>query len=315
MPAITFPRFEAELLALYQPPLRKPATLAKIRQILGEIRSLTGIKKTADLKPPAVAAWLETYREGRRIATLLSHLRTFRTICRYAVHQSYLKSNPFDWRSPCQWLQVDEGAPREDTDGFDRHLTTAEALRILAQADREASEGSWESGRLQALIYTFAFTGMRKMEVLGMRADDISLDDRIVHIRANPRRKLKTRGSAAPLAIAEPLADVLARWLPRIGCEWAFPGLRREGPWLTGGPGTRPLDQVQALGKRAGVAGLTMLSFRHTIGTLAEGWGLGELELQRWLRHTRRRTQDAYRKPDLDNLRGTARKITFTRSG
>jgi integrase len=105
------------------------------------------------------------------------------------------------------------------------------------------------------------------------------------------------------------LIRVLKPWSAETGCIWLFPGTRRKGPWIDGAPGSRALDQVKALGERAGVKGLTILSFRHTIGTLAEPAGLDQLELQRQLRHTNTKTQHGYRHLDEDNVRRIADKL------
>jgi integrase len=133
----------------------------------------------------------------------------------------------------------------------------------------------------------------------------------LLSIRPNGRRGLKTRIAAAQIPVAEPLADVLGEWLPQCGSTWLFPGVRRKGPWLEGSVGEKPLDQLVALGLRAGVPGLTFQSFRHTLASLAESWGLGELELQRLLRHSSPRIQRLYRHPLPELLRGTAAKMHF----
>ena len=149
------------------------------------------------------------------------------------------------------------------------------------------------------------------MEVLGLRLQDLDLAGRLIAIRSHPRRRLKTGARAARLPIAEPLARVLEEWVPRCGCDWLFPGTRRRGPWLQGSPGYRPTDRVRQLGERAGVAGLTVLAFRHSFATLSEDWGLGELMLQRILRHSRPKTQLHYRHHDAELLRRAAEKIRF----
>jgi integrase len=68
---------------------------------------------------------------------------------------------------------------------------------------------------------------------------------------------------------------------------------------------------IAALGERAGVPGLTILAFRHTVGTLAEAWGIGELALQRLLRHSQPATQQHYRHPDLALMRQAVARIRF----
>jgi integrase len=308
MPSIAFTRFCEEILSIYSRHPYAKKTHAKLAQVLREIDSLRVVKKTSDLTPVNISRWIGHHPQRKPI-TGYSLLRSLRAACSYAKSMKYITVDPFDWKTPSQWMGVDES---DDVEDFDRHKTGNEISILLRLLEKEASQGSWEAGRLKALVYAFAFTGMRKMEALGLLKTDIDLDNRLIFIRTNPKRKLKTKGSGQPVGISDPLAYELDLWMPRTGCEWLFPGKTLSGPWLTGGPGVRALDQIKAAGMRAGIGDLTMLSFRHTIGTLAEGWGVGELELQRWLRHTRRRTQDAYRKKgDIAVILGTAQKIKF----
>ncbi|HMF38286.1 MAG TPA: site-specific integrase [Isosphaeraceae bacterium] len=182
-------------------------------------------------------------------------------------------------------------------------------LRLL---DMEAGRGGWAEGRLQALVYTYAFTGLRKCEALMLEHADIDLGGRILTVRPKQGWRPKTVSSAAELAIAEPLADVLGRWIPRTGCKWLFPGRRLLGPWLHGYQGTKPLDQVKAAGQRAGIEGLTILGFRKSIGTLSKSWGITQLERKSLLRHTSVQTGESYDEPDRDLSRHTVSKIHYS---
>jgi integrase len=304
MTPVPFSDFMDEVLRLYRPPMRRPATYHKTRQVLGEFRKLCAT--TADLTPLAVADWLA---DGpvRAAATSESLLRHLQAACAYGVTKSYLVS-PFDFRSISQWLPADE---LEEAEDFRAHRSADEIRQVLAQADLEAQGGSWEALRLRAAIYSWAYTGAGKLEVLGLRHRDVDLGTRVITIRTHPRRRLKTGPRAARLPIAWPLAEVLAGWLPHAPGEWIFPHKRFSGPWFWGRPGHKPLDQVKALGRRAGVDKLTILAFRHTVGTLSEDWGIGELMLQRILRHSTRKTQRHYRHEDVELLHRAAERIHY----
>ena len=233
-------------------------------------------------------------------------------MCTYGALKHYL-ADPFDFRAVSQWLPANE---LDAAEPWPRHRSAEEIRRVLARADLEAQGGPWEARRLRAAVYTFAFTGAHKSEVLGLRVRDLDPVLHTVAFRSHPRRRLKTVLRSAVLPLAEPLAAVLAGWLPEVlerfpRGEYLFPHHFGTGPWLSGRPGHRPLDCVRALGERAGVPGLTIVAFRHSLATLAESWGIGELALQRILRHARRRTQDAYRHPDLDLMREAIGRVKF----
>jgi integrase len=295
--------------------MRRKGTYTKTRQVLKEFGA--HCPTTASMSPLAIADWIAAHPH-RAPATIDSLLRHLSAVCTYGASRGYM-SDPFDFRTVSSWLP--EGEAEGESEEFSRHRSAAEVRAVLAQADSEALGRDWRACRLRAAVYCWAYTGAGKTEILGLRVKDIDLDKGLLSIRSHRGRKLKRGARAAALPIVPPLRRVLGPWLDRTDCDWpaspsddrqyAFPHSYLNGPWFYGGPGRRPIDQVKALGERAGVPHLTILSFRHTLATLAEGWGIGELMLQRLLRHARRRTQQTYRHPDLEQMRDAAEKIDF----
>jgi integrase len=259
-----------------------------------------------DLDPPAIADWMAAHPE-RAAATHRSLLSSLRAACSYGDFKEYLRS-PFRFRHLDEWLPGDE---LEGGELFPRHRTGDEIRRVLCQADLEAQGGSWEALRLRAAVYAWAYTGADKTAILGLARADIDLERKTIVIRSRRRRRLKTAARIRRLPIAEALLAVLREWIPHSGCEWVFPHSRKTGPWLHGPNGRKALDQVRQLGERAEVEGLTILAFRHSFATLAEGWGIGELMLMRILGHSRPETQRRYRHEEIGQLLDAAAKIHF----
>lgn len=308
MASIDFARFQAEILSLYEPPMRAKATHRQMRQVLHEFAELPEFRRTSDIRADAIAAWIKRHAD-RSPARTASMLRCLSAACNYAVKAGYLKVSPLSFRSPSEWLRSDcrvSPKPRPQL-----HRSATEILRVLDQADTEARFGSWEAARLQALVYTYAFTGLRKGEALNLQITDLDLPRQIMTIGAKPHWRPKTVRSAARLPIPDPLAAVLTAWTPRCDCPWVFPGAKRRGPWTGGCPGSKPLDVIRDLGRRAEVPNLTIASFRKTIGTLAKVWGFSQLELKSLLRHTNVETQRWYDEEDVDVLRQTVAKIQY----
>ena len=301
-------RLRAEILSLYEPPLCAAATYRQMRQILTEFGSLPAVRRPTDLSPPNIAAWIRAYPQ-RSPARTASLLRCLSAAATYAVKTGHLRHDPFDFRSPGQWVRLD-ARPRPKTPA---HRSAEQIGRLLELLDAEAGGGAWEAGRLQALVYTYAFTGLRKTEALMLEQIDVDLSDRTVTIQPKPDWRPKTVKSAARLPLAPPLAEVLARWLPRTGCQWVFPGRRLRGPWTGGPQGRKAIDEIRSAGQRAGIGGLTILGFRKTVGTLAKSWGISQLELKALLRHTTVETQRYYDEEDAELLRTAACKIQFPR--
>lgn len=315
MPAISYDRFYAEIEALYKEPHRRKATWKKLRTVLKEFHRLPGVKKTSDITPGNLALWIEAHQDRAPI-TNKTYLSAFRAAVTIAKKMHWLRVSPWDIRK--DWIVVEELAEDDDPEeswepkNITFH-TMAELSRVMDQADAEAITGDWLAGRDQVTLYSFAHTALRKRECLGLKHTDISIPRRLIRIRPRKKRRLKTKSSDAYVGIPEALAVVLERWLPRTGCQWVFPGVRRKGPWLEGSHGQKALDRIKALGKRAGVEGLTLLSFRHSVATHCAQWGFTELEIKDQLRHSGIKTQSWYREKDFDRIRESSDRINYGR--
>ncbi len=185
---------------------------------------------------------------------------------------------------------------------------------ILRQADKEVEEhpDDWCRHRLRALIYFVAYTGARLKEVLYVKWDDLDFEIGVAYLHARLENMLKTEDSAAPVGLADPLIEVLHQWKTRRRCEWVFPNLTKNTPWITGGNGYRPIDHLKALAKRAGVDHATWKMFRDTLATLGKSqFGLTEPQVQAMLRHTTTKTQSHYTHAELQGLRTNANVLDF----
>lgn len=296
-----------EYLELCEYPLRARATYRVTRQVLDEFAGV-GVRSTSDLTPAAIARWIQS-RPERSAARANCLLRTLSPAVAYGVDRGYIANNPFAFRKPGRWVRADVGATARPR----RSRTPEEIGRVLDRADLEAADGSWVAGRLQALVYLFAFTGIRKMEALTLTVADINLEKGLLTISPKADWRPKTLRSAAVLPIPKPLVDVLRRWISRTGCRWLFPGAKMRGPWTGGMPGANALDQVRMLGERAGVEGLSLLGFRKTIGTAGKAMGVSQLEMKGLLRHSNIDTQRFYDEESPESLRSAVEKIEYPR--
>jgi integrase len=335
---IAWAEFTAELLDLYAPPLRARATWVLMRQVLRQAGELLGDDGATDGLTTSLVGRFIKARPSAEAATTTSKLvRTLRTACAYAAARGYLHVSPFSLRK--SWIRVPSGAG-DDKRRFHPIEAIARVLE-LASADidrkRPGSVSQWRARRLNVLVNIAAYTGMRKNEILFLRREDIDIPGRVIEIRPRDHNRLKTEKSAQPIPMLEPLAAVLAEWLPHLAIPrgwspnatdsrwsphwnpdgvrddaWMVPNVYRSGPWTGGPPGYKPLDRIKRLGVRCGIEGLTLLSFRHSFATHAESaWGLSDLQIQRILRHTNLRTQRSYRHAEVKNLRDACRGVSF----
>ncbi len=208
--AIPFDQFTAELLRLYAPPHRAQATRRQMRMVLDQVAALE-VKTTADLTSTLVARFIEARPPGQSPRTLHTVLRVLRAICNQAVITGGLRVSPFALRRVSQWVGR-LGPPTQK-----KHYSREEIRRVLSlmAQDVESTAGcaQWRSRRLQALVATVAYTGLRKSEALFLQISDVHLEARFISLTDRGRaggRRFKTEGSEQPVPIPDALAPILA---------------------------------------------------------------------------------------------------------
>jgi integrase len=237
MPPVAYAQFRREVLQLYQPPFRRKSTHAKMSKVLDEFGRLPGVKRTSDITPMAIFDWLAAH-DHRRPITNKTYLGAFRAAVNIAVKLQYLRVSP--WAIRTDWVAFDD----EDDDRSlavraARHCSIEQIVGLLDLLDAEAIRGGWAECPLQALVYTYALTGMRKSEALGLRVADADLPGRVIRLKGHRVRRLKTKSSTRLIAIHPELATVLYLWVARVDSEWLFPGVRLKSPWLSGSRGAK----------------------------------------------------------------------------
>ena len=304
MTAIPLRELIDEFLEGYQPPARAKTTCRLMRQSVRELAEDGRISTSADLSPAALWRWMRRY-PGRTPITSAVHLRNLRVLANYAVGRGCLTASPFSFDRKLTKAAHAKKADRR------RHHSLLEIGCVLGHL-RDRSRSSWEGGRLHALAALVAFTGVRALEAQFAEVDDFDLVDGFFRVEPKPDHPLKTDSSERDVPIPPPLAAILAGWLPRARSGWAFPGVKRRGPWVGGSPGFRPVDRLQDAGRAVGVRGFTFLSLRHSFITHGSGpWGLGSIQIQQIAGHSARETQRHYLGRDRVNLREAVATISF----
>ena len=312
MPAITIARFTDEVVLNYEGRGCGASTIRQVCQVLREL-STVGVTKTSGLTDEAISRWIKAFPE-RTPVTFKSHLRCLSALCTRAKKKGYIRVDPFDVDAISDWVRADSrpSPPRRRWS-----KTQEEVRRIFVLAEQEDDGSSWEAGRLHAYIKTIFLTGGRPGEIQRLSVSDFSPERKTLWIHPkwitgrSARRswwKPKTIGSSATIPIGDGLVEVLELWSRRCGSDWLFPGKRLWGPWIGGGKGVRPLDQVRALGVRAGVPGLANKAGRKGLGTHKE-IGLTPFERREYFRHSDDATGDYYDDEKVESMRPAAAKI------
>lgn len=280
---------------------RRRTTRIRMGQALRELAALAGPGATTAELTPALVARYGSYRPDRRKATADGLLAAVRAACRVAADRR--------WIGPTQLAGASWTVLRPEETPRRKHHTPAEVGRVLAHLARDA--GSWEGGRLHALACVLAYAGLRKMEALHLRAEDVDLRGGFLRVRPNGR-PLKTRSSAATVPMPDRLVEVLRAWLPRCGSPWLFPGATRKGPWTGGSKGRRAADRLRAAGEAVGVPGFTPHTLRHSLATTLAARGVSDRQVRQVLRHAPGTVAlEHYVHRDLAALRERVRRLDF----
>lgn len=300
---IRFDDFTSRLLRLYEPPLRTKATFYAMRAAIRSFAEVPGVQTTADFTTDQVAKYIQT-RKDLNVNSTLSRLRAIKTASLYAHAEGWLERLP-------QWRRL---FPRASPAVKRVHFTHDQVVRLLS--DLEAHAVDWKGRRLHAITATVAYTGLRKNECLFLWKTDVDLLSGVIHV--DPRRRLKTESSAAPVPIPDGLSPILARWIPETETEWLFPGVEKRGPWSQGAPGYRPLDKLKEAAARAHIEGVTFHGLRHTLAKLyISRFGGTADQAKSLLRHSDVRTTEEHylHRDDVEQLRSIGRRIEFDLPG
>ena len=128
-----------------------------------------------------------------------------------------------------------------------------------------------ESGVFE-MYYIELATGLRRGELLGLKWDDIDLEQGIIHVRRQIARidgeiveaPLKTKNSYRSLSIGQDAVEILREQQRKTNSEYVFPS-------PTGGPISPDsvLKMLHRVLKRAGLPEIRFHDMRHTFATVA----------------------------------------------
>jgi integrase len=174
---------------------------------------------------------------------------------------------------------------------------------------RQIIEGA--PARYRVLFALLSATGMRIGEAVGLRLEDIDLDERIIRVqRAIWRGKEqtpKTENGIRVIDIDETLAVMLREHISTRTTGRLF--LTRTGAPLSGNNARKRI--LQPLLAKLGIAHAGLHAFRHARTTMLRKQGTPEDLQKLWLGHSSLRTTDRYSHTDqeLDYRRKAASNV------
>ena len=149
-----------------------------------------------------------------KTATIRKRINSLSAILNYAYAELDL-----DKRNPFSKLFI----KGEGEDSHKRGTFTKEQLE--AGYDKALASGS----AVKLLMPLLGETGCRLSEVVGLRVEDIDIDNGLIHIRPNAARRLKTRGSERTLPLIGYARLAVHQMLSQANEEWLYPRYMKTG--------------------------------------------------------------------------------------
>ena len=151
---------------------------------------------------------------SNKTATIRKRINSLSAILNYAYAELDL-----DKRNPFSKLFI----KGEGEDSHKRGTFTNEQLR--AGYDKALASGS----TVKLLMPLLGETGCRLSEIVGLRVEDIDMENELIHIRPNAARRLKTRGSERTLPLIGYARLAMLQVLSQANEEWLYPRYMKTG--------------------------------------------------------------------------------------
>jgi integrase len=152
--------------------------------------------------------------KGNKTTTIRRRINSLSAILNYAYSELDL-----DKRNPFTRLFI----RNEGHDVFKRGTFSKEQL--TAGYDKALKSGS----AVKLLMPLLGETGCRLSEIVGLRIEDIDMDNDLIHIRPNAARRLKTRGSERTLPLVGYARLAMLQALSQANEEWLYPRYMKTG--------------------------------------------------------------------------------------
>ena len=151
---------------------------------------------------------------SNKTATIRKRINSLSAILNYAYAELDL-----DKRNPFSRLFI----KGEGEDSHKRGTFNNEQLK--AGYDKALASGS----TVKLLMPLLGETGCRLSEIVGLRIEDIDMDNDLIHIRPNAARRLKTRGSERTLPLVGCARLAMLQALSQANEEWLYPRYMKTG--------------------------------------------------------------------------------------
>ena len=158
--------------------------------------------------------WITLRLKGNKTATIRRRINSLSAILNYAYSELDLdKRNPFT-----RLFIRNEGhdvskrgtfSKEQLKQGYDKALTSKSTVKLLMPILGE--------------------TGCRLAEIVGLRLEDIDLENDLIHIRPNHARRLKNKNSTRILPLVGYARTAMVQAMSQADDQWLFPQYIKSG--------------------------------------------------------------------------------------
>lgn len=153
-------------------------------------------------------------KKGNKTAAIRRRINSLSAIINYAYSELDL-----DKRNPFTRLMI-------QGEGEDKHKRGTFTNDQLKQGyDKALASGS----TIKLLMPLLGETGCRLAEIVGLRLEDIDLEEDLIHIRPNSARRLKTSNSTRTLPLVGYAKLAMEKAIEQSDGEWLFPRYIKDG--------------------------------------------------------------------------------------
>jgi site-specific recombinase XerD len=221
-------------------------------------------------------------------ASVNTALASIDAFCAWMVENGYRDHNPV--------VQVKRV---EQVQQPPKWLTKNEKYRLIRTALAEKDK------RNTVIVLTFVMAGLRASELVELKPDDVLLGERKGSIVVRAGKGNKQRVVPIPNDLRKALGEYLTA--ERASCKWLFGSQRGDQLSYDG-----VYQLCVALGKKAGVEGLTPHVLRHTYCHDLVSKGIRLEMVAKLAGHSKIETTMIYTQPGEEELQSAVEKLSFT---
>jgi integrase len=212
-------KFEGIILDEYKARGAASSTISVTHTVFRALKDGAGVRTALDLTHEETIRRLDEINPYENVHTRRGFIARFCRVVRRGHQLGILPSLP---TLPAVGRIKPKPPPR-------RSSPSADVVRSFL--DRLAKDAdAWEGRRLHALASTVARAGIGLHQALRLRVADVDLAGSAIWLTGGRWRR-SLRPVLVPIRIDAELRSILAGWIRRTKCEWAFPGIRRRSPW------------------------------------------------------------------------------------